>query len=380
MTDGERFAASTTTGNLHWTGANVVAESGGGHVRMYAPNPVQGGSSISHFDTGLNPNELMEPSYTGPLHDPGLILELFEDLGWILGDQTAPGKITDLKAVTLTQQTNITLNWTAPGDDGNAGTATSYDLRFANTKLSDATLNRATSVNGEPSPAVAGTLQNMTVGNLLCGRTYYFGIMTMDNENNRSALSNVAAGKTAACNKLNPSPKVLPASEAGVLYMKTIDVVNGASPFQVQFDVVPAWLTVNTPVGNSFSVTGTPPLLDAGTTVSLAGVITDAVGSVLKAKFTLKIAKPAQITTTTVKAGKMNTNYTTTLKAKDGVKAYTWSVDGVAVLPGNAPLNLDAATGKISVLPTAAGSADVTFRVTDAAGGTDTQILTLTFN
>ena len=63
--------------------------------------------------------------------------------------------------------------------------------------------------------------------------------------------------------------------------------------------------------------------------LSLAGVITDAVGSVLKAKFTLKIAKPVQISTTTVKAGKVNTNYTATLKAKDGVKAYTWSVDGV---------------------------------------------------
>ncbi|MDP9129136.1 MAG: hypothetical protein M3N35_02005, partial [Candidatus Binatota bacterium] len=119
---------------------------------------------------------------------------------------------------------------------------------------------------------------------------------------------------------------------------------------------------------------------DAGTTVSLAGAITDAVGSVLKAKFTLKIAKPVQITTTTVRAGKVNTNYTATLRAKDGVKAYTWSVDGVGVLPGNAPLNLVAATGKFTVLPTAPGNVDVTFRVTDAAGGTDTQILTLTFN
>lgn len=379
MTDFERVVASTSTENLHWTGANVVTASGG-HVQVYAPNPGQSGSSVSHFDTVLTPNELLEPFYTGPLHDPGLTVELFADLGWVVGDLTAPGKITALKAVTPTQQTNLTLNWTAPGDDNNTGTAASYDLRFSIARISEATWNTATPVNGEPVPMVAGSLESMSVGNLLCGRTYYFGIKTTDNDNNRSILSNVASGRTAACNKFSTSPKILPASEAGVLYTKTIDLVNGATPFNVLFDVVPAWLTVNAPVGNSFSVTSTPPLLDAGTTVSLAGVITDAVGSVLKARFRLKVAKPVQISTTSLRAGKVNANYTATLRAKDGVKGYTWSVDGVVVLPGNAPLGLDPATGKITVLPTVAGSVDLTFRVTDAAGGTDTQILTLTFN
>jgi hypothetical protein len=90
MTDAERVSASQNTGNLHWVGANVVAASGRltggvdppGHVRMYAPNPQQPGSSVSHFDTALTPNELMEPFYTGPNHDAGLTSELFRDLGW----------------------------------------------------------------------------------------------------------------------------------------------------------------------------------------------------------------------------------------------------------------------------------------------------------
>ena len=90
MTDAERVSASQNTGNLHWVGANVVAASGRltggvdppGHVRMYAPNPQQPGSSVSHFDTALMPNELMEPFYTGPNHDVGLTSELFRDLGW----------------------------------------------------------------------------------------------------------------------------------------------------------------------------------------------------------------------------------------------------------------------------------------------------------
>jgi hypothetical protein len=90
MTDAERVSASQNTGNLHWVGANVVAASGRltvgvdppGHVRMYAPNPQQPGSSVSHFDTIVTPNELMEPFYAGPNHDVGLTSELFRDLGW----------------------------------------------------------------------------------------------------------------------------------------------------------------------------------------------------------------------------------------------------------------------------------------------------------
>src|SRR5262249_5196871 len=77
MTNAQRAASAKDTGNLHWTGAAVVANSGiltgggrdpSGHVLMYAPNPLQSGSSVSHFDTSCTPNEVMEPIYTGPLH------------------------------------------------------------------------------------------------------------------------------------------------------------------------------------------------------------------------------------------------------------------------------------------------------------------------
>jgi hypothetical protein len=40
-------------------------------------------SSVSHFSTSLSPNELMEPSYTVPLHDVGLAKELLADIGWL---------------------------------------------------------------------------------------------------------------------------------------------------------------------------------------------------------------------------------------------------------------------------------------------------------
>jgi hypothetical protein len=91
MTNAQRVAASIATGNLHWTGANVRAASSiltvgkvGDHVQMFAPNPSQPGSSVSHWDTALTPNQVMEPVYTGVLHTPELERPLFRDIGWSL--------------------------------------------------------------------------------------------------------------------------------------------------------------------------------------------------------------------------------------------------------------------------------------------------------
>ena len=89
MSNTERVTASTNTGNLHWVGPAVAAASGvltagrvGDHVRMFAPSPQQGGSSVSHFDTALSPNEPMEPIYTGPRHTLGLTVSALQDMGW----------------------------------------------------------------------------------------------------------------------------------------------------------------------------------------------------------------------------------------------------------------------------------------------------------
>jgi uncharacterized delta-60 repeat protein len=88
MTDAQRVAASIANGNLHWVGANVVARSGiltagrtGTHVHMYAPNPAQPGSSVSHFRDNLAPDELMEPFATATFSRV-LASALLADTGW----------------------------------------------------------------------------------------------------------------------------------------------------------------------------------------------------------------------------------------------------------------------------------------------------------
>jgi hypothetical protein len=54
---------------------------------MYAPNPYQGGSSVSHWDTSAFPNQLMEPAINGDLtHEVtppyDLTFMLLKDIGW----------------------------------------------------------------------------------------------------------------------------------------------------------------------------------------------------------------------------------------------------------------------------------------------------------
>lgn len=112
MTDAERASASLATGNLQWVGPFADALSGEltagvgptGHIRMYAPSTYQSGSSVSHVDTALSPNEVMEPSYTGPNHDLALTLEFLEDIGWTLASAPAatPSRTATPPAATRT--------------------------------------------------------------------------------------------------------------------------------------------------------------------------------------------------------------------------------------------------------------------------------------
>ena len=93
MTNAQRVASAVNTGQVIFWGPRATEAGRGlqtaglnsGYPRVYAPNPVQGGSSISHFDTVLTPNELMEPAITPP---PGpyayLTSGALEDIGWKL--------------------------------------------------------------------------------------------------------------------------------------------------------------------------------------------------------------------------------------------------------------------------------------------------------
>jgi hypothetical protein len=101
---------------------------------------------------------------------------------------------TSLVCAQTTQ--DITLTWTAPGDDGAQGTATRYDLRYRTVGISNrdtlAWWNAATAVSGLPAPGPSGGTDTFTVRGLSSSQTYYFIIRAADEASNWSGFSNVA--------------------------------------------------------------------------------------------------------------------------------------------------------------------------------------------
>lgn len=92
--------------NLVWSGTEANAESGNyssginsGEVQMYAPGSYEPGSSVSHFDTAMTPNELMEPQYTEFLDSAGLAEQLLVDIGWSYNAANAPNSPPSLSVI-----------------------------------------------------------------------------------------------------------------------------------------------------------------------------------------------------------------------------------------------------------------------------------------
>ncbi len=86
---------------------------------------------------------------------------------------------------------SLSLAWSAPGDDGQIGTASLYEMRRSGSPIDEGNWSTATVVSGSPVPLPAGTRQLMVVRGLTSGTTYYFAIKTADEAGNWSGLSNV---------------------------------------------------------------------------------------------------------------------------------------------------------------------------------------------
>ncbi|HEX7879850.1 MAG TPA: hypothetical protein VF720_10595 [Candidatus Eisenbacteria bacterium] len=103
-----------------------------------------------------------------------------------------PAAVTDLKALAATPGA-VRLGWTAPGDDGSTGTATTYDIRYATSPITAANFASAVPATGEPVPLPAGTPQELTITTLSAGVVYYFAMKSVDDQENLSDLSNVVS-------------------------------------------------------------------------------------------------------------------------------------------------------------------------------------------
>ncbi len=86
---------------------------------------------------------------------------------------------------------SVMLQWTAPGDDGNIGTATVYQMKMSLAPITSGSWSSANDVPGLPSPLLAGTRQSVMVRNLSRDTTYYFAVRAVDDAGNVAPISNL---------------------------------------------------------------------------------------------------------------------------------------------------------------------------------------------
>ena len=104
-------------------------------------------------------------------------------------DFTPPATIIDLTVVDA-EPGSVTLSWTAPGDDGDSGTATAYDIRYYTEPITPSNWMSATTVVSSPVPAASGTTEVLEVSGAPSG-TLYFAVQSVDDAFQFSGISNV---------------------------------------------------------------------------------------------------------------------------------------------------------------------------------------------
>jgi hypothetical protein len=85
QTDGNALKAALgggVTATLSLDPVKLAGVDNVGRVLMFAPNPGQPGSSVSHWDVSAYPNLLMEPSINPDLDELDMTFHNFFDIGW----------------------------------------------------------------------------------------------------------------------------------------------------------------------------------------------------------------------------------------------------------------------------------------------------------
>ena len=169
-------------------------------------------------------------------------------------DDVAPDAVTDL-AVDQTGSNHAILSWTASGDDANVGTASSYDLRYSTSPIDENNFDSATSAGPLPHPAAAGNHEVFEVGGLDVTTQYYFALVVVDEQQNRSGVSNSPDGTTLGAPTLQYAPTSFTENLlTGGSAAQTLTVQNvGQGTLDFSFSNTPAWVTITPAAGRVFA-------------------------------------------------------------------------------------------------------------------------------
>lgn len=186
-------------------------------------------------------------------------------------DTLAPSAITDLIA-SSTSATSIDVSWTAPGDDGNVGMATSYDVRYSTSLITAENWESAIQVTDEPTPTISGIIESTTVTELSAETIYYFAVKSSDDSSNESEISNIVNLSTID----DVAPSIITNFSATNTTISSIDLNwiapgdDESSGTAASYDIRYLTSSITNDNWNSATqITGEPTPLAAGSTQSM---------------------------------------------------------------------------------------------------------------
>ncbi|MEQ1833500.1 MAG: S8 family serine peptidase, partial [Candidatus Eisenbacteria bacterium] len=140
-------------------------------------------------------------------------------------DSIVAGDVTDLRVLSPGSN-SVELAWTATGDDGAVGTASSYELRYSATAFTAAEFARATAGNA-PRPQASGAAESYRLRGLAAGGTYWLALRARDEFGNAGAVSNVVTFTTQPSPEIAFVPGTVGASAStGNQVTRTFEIVN----------------------------------------------------------------------------------------------------------------------------------------------------------
>lgn len=110
-------------------------------------------------------------------------------------DNSPPSRIESIGVVDSTFY-SITVDWIAPGTDGDTGQATAYEIAYSTSEITEFRFSRVEHVANPPIPSPPGSRETLTIDNLNPGNDYYVAIKTADEVYNLAELSINGVGRT----------------------------------------------------------------------------------------------------------------------------------------------------------------------------------------
>jgi len=186
--------------DIRYSNSDIITEEEFANATQYngEPTPAGGGSAELIEIDGLSSATTYYfaikaadevPNWSGISNsDSGTTLDIADDI--------PPENISDL-SISSCDENSCVLNFTAPGDDADSGSASEYDIRFSTSDIvNEDDFNNANEYSGEPQPLIAGSSESIAIDGLLPSTQYYFAIKVADEVPNWSGISNIASSTT----------------------------------------------------------------------------------------------------------------------------------------------------------------------------------------